>query len=177
MSTTRVLIVDDSAIIRRVLREALGTDPEMEIAGIAPDGETALKRIEELKPDLITLDVELPGMSGLQTLKEIRARWPKLAVIMFSTSTERGAVTTLEALSLGASDYVTKPSNSGNVEETKLRISRELIPKIRALCARRPAQQNTAGTPISARRPQISEVHGRQPACKIEIVAIGASTG
>ena len=78
MSTVRVLIVDDSAVIRRVLREALASDPMVEVAGIAADGLSALKRIEETKPDLVTLDVELPGMSGLETLKELRARWPKL---------------------------------------------------------------------------------------------------
>lgn len=78
MTTVRVLIVDDSAVIRRVLREALASDAMVEVAGIAADGLSALKRIEETKPDLVTLDVELPGMSGLETLKEIRARWPKL---------------------------------------------------------------------------------------------------
>lgn len=168
MSGTRVLIVDDSAVIRRVLREALATDSSIEIAGIAPDGESAIKRIEENKPDLVTLDVELPGMSGLETLRELRRRWPKLPVIMFSTLTERGAVTTLEALSLGASDYVTKPSNSGNVEETKRKISAELIPKIKGLCAQVPSQAaitRSAGSRISAQ------------AGKIEIVAIGSSTG
>ena len=78
MSKARVLIVDDSAVIRRVLREALASDAMVEVAGIAPDGVSALKRIEETKPDLVTLDVELPGMSGLETLKELRTRWPKL---------------------------------------------------------------------------------------------------
>lgn len=70
-------------VIRRVLREALTSDPEMEIAGIAPDGESALKRIEELTPDIVTLEVELPGMSGLETLKELRRRWPRLPARIF----------------------------------------------------------------------------------------------
>jgi len=78
MTATRIIIVDDSAVIRRVLREALTSDPEMEIVGIAADGETALKRVAELRPDIVTLDIELPGMSGLETLKELRQRWPKL---------------------------------------------------------------------------------------------------
>ena len=171
------MIVDDSVVIRRVLREALTSDPEMEIAGIAQDGESALKRIEELTPDIVTLDVELPGMSGLETLKELRRRWPRLPVIMFSTLTEKGAVTTLEALSLGASDYVTKPSNSGNVEETKLRISRELIPKIKALCMRRQARPTGMRPVTSAVETHVSEARGRRSASKIELVAIGTSTG
>jgi two-component system chemotaxis response regulator CheB len=171
------MIVDDSAVIRRVLREALTSDREMEIAGIAADGESALRRIEELTPDIVTLDVELPGMSGLETLKELRRRWPTLPVIMFSTLTERGAVTTLEALSRGASDYATKPSHSGNVEETKLRISRELIPKIKALCLRRQARPAGTQSGASAVQTHVSAARGRRLLSKIEIVAIGTSTG
>src|SRR5215475_257090 len=113
MTNLRVVIVDYSAVVRKVLREALLSDPAIEIVGIAGDGETALARIEQTSPDAVTLDVELPGISGLDTLREIRKRWRKLPIIMFSTLTEKGAVTTLDALSLGASDYVTKPSNSG----------------------------------------------------------------
>ena len=71
------MIVDDSAVIRRVLREALAADAEVEVAGVAGDGESALQQIERLKPDVVTLDVELPGMSGLQILKEIRKRWQR----------------------------------------------------------------------------------------------------
>jgi two-component system chemotaxis response regulator CheB len=178
MTTVRVLIVDDSAVIRRVLREALLSDAMVELAGIAADGLSALKRIEETKPDLVTLDVELPGMSGLETLKEIRARWPKLPVIMFSTLTERGAVTTLEALTLGASDYVTKPSNSGNVEETKLKISAELIPKIKALCERRQVARGFTAVraPVVPPPSELTARIARKPA-RIEIVAVGTSTG
>lgn len=123
MTAAQILIVDDSAVTRKVLREALASDPLMEVIGIAPDGETALKRIEECKPDIVTLDVELPGMSGLEALRHIRSRWARLPVIMFSTLTEKGAIATLEALSLGASDCVAKPSNSSSVENTKTRLA------------------------------------------------------
>lgn len=78
MANIRIVIVDDSAVVRRILREALASDPTMEIVGIAGDGETALLRIEQTAPDAVTLDVELPGMSGLETLREIRKRWRKL---------------------------------------------------------------------------------------------------
>lgn len=92
MTAARILIVDDSAVTRKVLREALASDPLMEVIGIAADGETALKRIEECKPDIVTLDVELPGMSGLEALRHIRSRWARLPVIMFSTLTEKGGL-------------------------------------------------------------------------------------
>jgi two-component system, chemotaxis family, protein-glutamate methylesterase/glutaminase len=80
MRAARIFIVDDSAVTRRVLREALASDALMEVIGVAPDGETALKRIEECRPDIVTLDVELPGISGLQALKQIRRRWPRLSM-------------------------------------------------------------------------------------------------
>jgi two-component system chemotaxis response regulator CheB len=78
MRAARIFIVDDSAVTRRVLREALASDALMEVIGIAPDGKTALKQIEECRPDIVTLDVELSGMSRLQALKQIRRRWPRL---------------------------------------------------------------------------------------------------
>jgi len=109
MPAIRVLVVDDSVVVRRLLVEALSADSAIEVAGTAPDGSVALTKIPQLRPDLITLDVEMPVMSGLETLREIRRLYPKLPVIMFSTLTERGAATTLDALALGASDYVTKP--------------------------------------------------------------------
>src|SRR3974377_1906882 len=103
MPPIRVLVVDDSVVIRKVLCEALPTAAEIEIAGSAADGRIALSKIPLLNPDLITLDVEMPGMSGLETLVEIRKLYPKMPVIMFSTLTERGASITIDALSLGAS--------------------------------------------------------------------------
>src|SRR5579863_7609998 len=145
MPRIRVLVVDDSVVTRKVLCDALSADPEIEIAATAADGSIALAKIPSLNPDLITLDVEMPGKSGLETLVEIRRSYPKLPVIMFSSLTERGANTTLEALSLGASDYVAKPSSSGSVEETRARIRAELIPKVKALCAKR-VQLTQAGT-------------------------------
>src|SRR5260221_1165308 len=175
MPGTRILIVDDSAVIRRVLREALASDAGVEVAGVAGDGESALQQIERVKLDVATVDVELPGMSGLQILKEIRKRWQRLAVIMFSTLTERGAMTTLEALSLGASDYVTKPGNSVNVEETKEKIREQLLPKIKALCASA-ARRNV---PVNAMPRTSVEAGGGSKSAKqkIAVVAIGCSTG
>jgi two-component system, chemotaxis family, protein-glutamate methylesterase/glutaminase len=171
MPPIRVFIVDDSSVIRKILREALASDPVLEVAGIAPDGETAITRIEQVHPDIVTLDVELPGMSGLETLQEIHKRWPSIPVIMFSTLTEKGAVTTLDALSRGASDYVTKPSNSGSVEDTKQRICAELIPKLKALSqGRKPATIAPSGLGSSKKSQSFLSP-------RIDIVALGTSTG
>jgi two-component system, chemotaxis family, protein-glutamate methylesterase/glutaminase len=82
MTAARILIVDDSAVTRKVLREPLASDPLMEVIGIVADGEKALKRMEECKPDIVRLDVELPGMSGLEALRHIRSRWARLPVII-----------------------------------------------------------------------------------------------
>jgi len=83
MKKIRIVIVDDSAVVRKILREVLASDPEMEIVGIAADGESALTRIEQTTPDVVTLDVELPGMSGLETLRELRKRWRRLPARTF----------------------------------------------------------------------------------------------
>ena len=170
MARIRVLVVDDSVVIRKVLSETLASSPELEVVGTASDGRIALAKIEQLHPDLVTLDVEMPVMNGLETLQELRKLHPKLPVIMFSTLTERGASATLEALSLGASDYATKPSNTGKASEAIAAIQSELIPKIKALCVA-PSLPAVKLPPRSAApvRPRVRQ--------RIEIVVIGTSTG
>ena len=121
-------------VIRKVLSDGLAPDSALEVVGTAANGRIALAKIPQVHPDLVTLDVEMPEMDGLETLAAIRKLYPKLPVIMFSTLTERGAATTLEALSLGASDYVTKPSNAGSLDVTLRQLREQLIPKIKALC-------------------------------------------
>lgn len=176
MPPIRILLVDDSVVIRKVLSEALAADPEIEVAGSAADGNIALAKIPQLRPDLVTLDVEMPGKSGIETLVEIRKLYPKLPVIMFSTLTERGATVTLDALSLGASDYVTKPSNTGSVDQTRAKIRAELISKIKGLCRRNLAPPTASGvTPKPAPRPQAALRSG--PPARIDVLAIGTSTG
>jgi chemotaxis response regulator CheB len=137
MSPIRILLVDDSVVIRKLLTETLSGEAGLEVVGTASDGRIGLAKLSQLKPDLVTLDIEMPAMNGLETLAAIRKLHPKLPVIMFSTLTEHGAAATLEALSLGASDYATKPSNTGNFATALERIRAELIPKIKALRCRR----------------------------------------
>jgi two-component system chemotaxis response regulator CheB len=135
----RILIVDDSVVIRKLLTTILGETPGMEIVGTAPLGKIALTKIPQCQPDIVILDVEMPEMDGIETLKRIRKDAPGLPVIMFSTKTERGAAATIEALTSGASDYVAKPSNVGNVLLAMARIREEMVPKILALTAARRA--------------------------------------
>ncbi len=136
MSPVRVLVVDDSVVVRKLLSEALGSTPEIEVAGTASTGAIALAKIPTLHPDIVTLDIEMPGLNGIETLTKMRELYPKLPVIMFSTLTERGAVMTLEALSLGASDYVTKPTNSESLVVSMEQVRRELVAKILSLVSR-----------------------------------------
>ena len=171
MPRIRILVVDDSVVIRKILAETLATDAHLEVVGVASDGKIGLAKISQLHPDLITLDIEMPVMNGLEMLVELRKLYPKLPVVMFSTLTERGASATLDALSLGASDYATKPSNTGSSAAAIAAIQAELIPKIKALCAL-PAGKRIALPPPRPSIPVRRPAHRR-----IEIVTIGTSTG
>jgi two-component system, chemotaxis family, protein-glutamate methylesterase/glutaminase len=147
----KVMIVDDSAVVRKVLTEAMSSDPSIEVVGIAANGKIALAKIPVLKPDIITLDVEMPEMDGLETLAAVRKLYPTLPVIMFSTLTDRGTQITVDALALGANDYLAKPSNTGSLTATVKAIREELIPKIKVFCKQTcaltyPSNQADGGT-------------------------------
>jgi len=130
---TRILIVDDSAVMRSLLRSVVCADAGLEVAGTAADGASALSSIGVVCPDLILLDVEMPVMDGLVTVRELRRRGHKMPVIMCSSLTQHGAKVTLEALACGASDYVAKPSGQANREAATRALGQDLGPKIRAL--------------------------------------------
>ena len=155
-------------VVRKIICEALASESTIEVAGTAPNGSIALAKIPQLNPDILTLDIEMPGLNGLETLAEIRRLYPKLPVIMFSTLTERGAAVTLEALALGASDYVTKPTNTFSLSEAKEQIHKELTEKIVCLVPRRSK---------SITEPAVSPLKRQSPGTRIDIVAIGTSTG
>ncbi len=175
MKKIRVLVVDDSVVIRRLLTEVLSQDPDLELAGTAPNGRIALAKLPQVNPDIVTLDIEMPELDGLSTLPELRKAYPKLPVIMFSTLTERGAGATLEALARGATDYVTKPANVGSVAAGIQSVKEQLIPRIKALCATLNSPSTTTSVPSLARRPT-GGVLKRLPQRR-DVVVIGSSTG
>lgn len=180
MRKIRILVVDDSVVVRRMVTDALDADPALEVVGFAANGRIALSKITQVNPDLVTLDIEMPEMDGLEALRELRKTHPKLPVIMFSTLTERGAAATLDALAYGANDYVTKPSNVGSAAAALERIREQLIPKIKACCPQgsapslRPAAAGSAPSPAPKAWPMIETRRWEAPA---QIVAIGVSTG
>jgi len=164
----RVLVVDDSALMRKLIPKILEQDDSIEVVGTAMDGHFALKKIDELAPQVITLDLEMPGLNGIDTLKEIMRRW-RLPVIVVSSHSTAGASITLKALALGAFDFVAKPQDvSAHMPE----IAAALIKKIRA------AAQSAGVQPQFQPQDHSGEQLGKlQPLAPTRIVAIGVSTG
>jgi len=162
----RVLIVDDSTVARRLLSDALSQEPDLEVV-TAASGAIALAKLSQVNPDAVTLDVEMPDLNGVETLKRLRKAYPKMPVIMFSATTIKGAAATLDALAAGANDYVTKPTGTSGPQEAAAHIRRELAPRIRALCSR----ASVAAPVVSVLPPAPKRIV--PPA----IIAIGVSTG
>jgi two-component system chemotaxis response regulator CheB len=178
MPKIRILVVDDSVVVRRMVSDVLASDPQLEVAGAAANGKIALAKIPQVNPDIVILDVEMPELDGIGTLVEIRKSLPTLPVIMYSTLTQRGAEATLEALSKGATDYVTKPSNVGSAGQGLECIRTQLIPKIKAICVRIlgfPPTSPLTATVVSKTLPPRLAIPRREE--RIDIVAIGVSTG
>lgn len=150
----RVLVVDDSALLRRLISTALDRDPEIEVVGTAHDGLDAIEAVDRLRPDVVTLDVEMPRLDGIGAAEEIHRRHPRLPIIMFSTLTERGATATLAALSKGASDYVAKPTGVSDPAQAMEKVRADLVPRVKALAgARRVVSTPRVAAPPSTPRP------------------------
>lgn len=183
----RIMIVDDSAVMRSLLRSVVTADHGLEVAGTAADGASALGCLDSIRPNLILMDVEMPIMDGLATLRALRERGHKMPVIMCSSLTQQGAKVTIEALSAGASDYVAKPAGQSSREDAVRALSQELLPKIHALAGlslphAQPAQQSAL--PIGPRPPLLFPNAIAIPPPKPSaitsnpaILAIGVSTG
>jgi len=161
----KVLVVDDSAIMRKLIADILKKDPEIEVVGQATNGKEAIEKAKLLKPEVITLDIEMPEMDGLTALKFLRQEVPSAKVIMFSSLTQEGAKATIEALSLGAFDFVPKPSTKSFLESVK-KIEAELIPKIKSAVEGKLIRPITQIKPLCKIRPGLYRVLG-----------IGVSTG
>ena len=191
----RVLVADDSSLFRRVISEVLGSLPNVEVVGSVSNGKLAVQRVRELRPDLLTLDIEMPEMDGLGVLDALRQTGEKVAVIVVSALTRHGGQLTMRALEKGAFDFITKPE-SGGPEEGREAIRRELAPRLRALAHRleirnilRSGPAAPAAVPSGEKGSAAGEV---QPAAldgisgrmsrlaaigKPELVLIGVSTG
>jgi two-component system, chemotaxis family, protein-glutamate methylesterase/glutaminase len=164
----RIFLVDDSAFVRRALSRVLQAHPEYRVVGEAANGVEALERIPRLDPDVVTLDLAMPGMDGLQVLRAL-LRWnPRLKVLMLSAHTREGAGATVEALSAGAVDFIDKASYNVMDLET---LRREVLQKLEA-CVTRPVAV-PAGKTASGPRPALDPA----AAANCELCVIGASTG
>lgn len=166
MPKIRVLVVDDSVVVRRLVSDALTADTAIEVVGVAQNGSIAVTKAEALRPDLITMDIEMPVMNGIEAVTALRARGLKMPIVMFSTLTAHGASATLDALAAGATDYVTKPTNHGNMAQATQVIGAQLLPKIKGLFHRPSIYRGETTLAPRVTRPRTPRA-----------VVIGASTG
>lgn len=179
MPKIKILIIDESVVIRRLLANVFDADAALEVVGTAPNGKIALAKISQVNPDLIVLDVEMLDMEGLQTLTAIREKDKEIPVIIFSALTNPTTSATLESLSLGATDYVTKPENLKGNDVALQYVREQLIPKIKRFFKIENKQLlegfNTEKIPVKPRF-----IYPYCPVSiksKITIMAIGVSTG
>ena len=184
----KVLIVDDTIVYRRIVADVLAEIPGVEIAGSASNGKIALARIKVMKPDLLTLDIEMPEMNGLEVLQALKMENLDVGVIVLSSLTVKGGELTMKALELGAFDFITKPDGTSQ-EENRRDIKRTLEPLIRAYAHRREISSILRGTHVPGKgEPPQSAVRHLGPSivsrmnsialrAHAEIVGIGISTG
>ena len=183
----RVLVVDDTALFRRVVADAFSAIPDVEVVGAAPNGRQALARIDEWHPDLISLDMEMPEMGGVEVLEALKARQSKVGVLVLSAITVKGGELTMKALELGAFDFLTKPTG-GSPDQARAFLAAELAPRIKAF-ARRCEIQKLMASSGGGHRPLVVPVAPAAPAApaplrppslpaaKPDLVVIGVSTG
>lgn len=184
--STRVLVVDDTVVFRRIVAEALAGVPGVEVAGAAANGRLALSRMDSLNPDLMTLDIEMPEMNGIEVLERLAAKAVKPGVILLSSVTSRGGELTVRALELGAFDFITKPEGGGPDENLQYLRSR-LTPMIRAFERQREVRAILRGTGSTAmrvaQRARVAEKSPVTPPARAvrrsgpPFVMIGVSTG
>jgi two-component system chemotaxis response regulator CheB len=170
----RVLIVDDSAVTRLVLADMIRRDPDLELAGAESNGRKALENLDALRPDVVVLDVEMPEMNGIETVTLLRARQPRLPVIMFSSYTEEGAAVTIEALTCGAADFVAKPSNTTDAAKALAHVREQLLPRIKILGRPR---RNDARPMVVSHKVTHPSTPSRAENHHVELICVAVSTG
>lgn len=177
MGPIRVLVVDDSVVIRKLVSDLLAADPDIEVVGTAVNGRAGVQKVALLKPDIVTMDIEMPELDGISAVRQIRAAGNRVPIIMFSTLTERGAVATLDALEAGASDYVPKPANVGSVGRSMEQVREALIPRIKSLVPSAGVRSVAPGTvPTPAATLKLRDPAPR-PVGGYKLLVIGSSTG
>ena len=164
----RVLVVDDSILIRKVMSDILSSDPDIEVVGVANDPYAAREKIKQLNPDVVTLDVEMPRMDGLDFLEKIMRLRP-MPVIMVSALTQRGADVTLQSLEMGAVDVIAKPTMDGKRDWSD--IADEIVKKVKAASRYRPTGRSRIGGSVGSASIATKSRRVNQ------VIAIGASTG
>jgi two-component system chemotaxis response regulator CheB len=177
----RVLVVDDSVVARRLISHILQEDPEIEVVGSASSAELALQKLPVLQPDLMTLDINMPGMSGLELLPILRERYPVLKVLLVSTLTLQGAASAVDGLMLGASDYVSKPTEDISLGSSLEHLREEILPKIKLLISPRHRGKPTPSMRAESEPPLTVAPPTPRPRTRLrgehEILAVGVSTG
>lgn len=163
LNKVKVVVVDDSALMRKIIADMINEEIDMEVIDVCRNGKDLIDRLDRLNPDVITLDVEMPIMDGVSALKNMKKMGKNIPVIMLSSLTYKGAVTTIECLEAGAFDFIGKPSGSISLDINK--VKDELVTKIR-MAASRKAPSKT-----------IPQVQRKEVSNKTEAVVIGASTG
>lgn len=167
----RVLVVDDSALMRKLISQILARDSDIEVVGTAMDGAFGLKKIEDLRPDVVTLDLEMPRMDGMEMLRQI-TRKSRVPVIIVSALSTEGAMATFKALAFGAFDFVAKPRDAASAHMDE--IAEDLIAKIKAAAK---SKSRSVQTLVLPERPKSSKAGSRPRREPTKIVAIGVSTG
>lgn len=183
----RVLVVDDSVVVRRFVSDVLAADPDIDVVGTAINGKFAIAKVASLAPDVVTMDVEMPELNGVDAVRQLRRDGCRIPIIMFSTLTEQGAKATLDALAAGATDYVSKPANVGSVTRSIDQVREALIPRIKALVGR-PATRPVPPTSAPAATLSVVRVastgvlptprpRALAPAGGYRMLVVGSSTG
>ena len=185
----RVMVVDDTVVYRKIVSEVLSDMPDVEVVGTAFNGKSALARIASLSPDIITLDIEMPEMDGLETLERMQTEAPHVGAIMLSSLTQKGGEMTMKALELGAFDFIPKPQD-GSMEENRETVRSALMPMLKAFSRFKEIKtilkskgglklpkKPTATSTVVPRGTGRKDLRVQKMREKSDIVAIGVSTG